>query len=170
MRHAGTLSPFGELRVLLGLAVQPFVTALLAFAIFPVVEYTGRLLYGGSPSDSVDAAISFAAGVGIVGLVLTIFGALPSLAWLLKRGPVTRRQALISGALLGNVPGVIIVGALAFRRVSQSAIPGLSELTYGPAGAVRAIAIGSFLGVASASVFWWLAGRHIGVEQQTSAG
>ena len=56
MRHARTLSPADELRVLLGLAVQPFVTALLAFSIFPVVEYTGRRLYGGRSADPVDAA------------------------------------------------------------------------------------------------------------------
>ena len=99
---------------------------------------------------------------------MTVFGALPTLAWLLKRGPISRRQALISGAVLGNVPGMFIVGTLAASRLSQGAMPDLNDLTYGPAGAVRAIAIGSFIGTASAAVFWWLAGRHVGVEAQTS--
>jgi hypothetical protein len=153
---------------MLGLAVQPFVAALLGFVIFPVVDYTGRALYGGRPADPLDAAISFAAGVGIAGLLITAFGALPTLAWLLKRGPVSKRQALISGAVLGNVPGLVIVGAIAATRMTQGAMPGLRELTYGPAGAVRAIVVGSFIGAASAAVFWRLAGRYIGVESPTS--
>jgi hypothetical protein len=160
------LSPAAELRVLLGLAVQPFVTALLAFVSFPVVEYTGRPLYGGRLVDPFDGAVSFAAGAGIAGLVMAVFGALPVLAWLLKRGPISRRQALIFGAVLGNVPGVLIVATLAARGLRQGAMPGLSELTYSPMGAVRAIALGSFIGAASAGVFWWIAGRHIGVEGQ----
>jgi hypothetical protein len=154
---------------MLALAVQPFVAALLGFIIFPVVDYTGRALYGGRPFDPLDAAISFAAGAGLAGLLVTALGAVPTLAWLLKRGPVTRRQALISGAVLGNVPGLLIVGGLAASRLSQGAMPDL-QLTYGPAGAVRAIAIGSFIGAASAAVFWRLAGRYIGGESPTSAG
>ena len=170
MTHSRHLSRAGELRVLLGLAVQPFVTALLAFSTFPVIDYTGRALYIGRPSDPFDAAMSFAVGVGLVGLIVTIFGALPSLLWLLKRGPVSRRQVLISGAVLGNIPSALIVLGLAASRLSDGAMPELSQLTYGPAGAIRAIAFGSFIGMASAAIFWWLAGRHIGVGSPTQDG
>ena len=38
----------------------------------------------------------------------------------------------------------------------------LVSLTYGTAGAIRLIAFGSFLGVASAAVFWCVAGRYVG--------
>jgi hypothetical protein len=43
-----------ERRLFIGLAVQPFVTALLGLALFAVVDYTGRPLYGGRPVDSFD--------------------------------------------------------------------------------------------------------------------
>ncbi|HET9360522.1 MAG TPA: hypothetical protein VFO58_12290 [Vicinamibacterales bacterium] len=160
MRDAHTLSPAGEARVILGFAVQPFVTGLLGFGLFPVVDYTGRALYGGRPVDALDAAISLGAGVGIAGLLVTLF-AFPTLMWLLKRGPVTRRHALISGAVLGNVPGALIVSLLAISRFRQGVMPGLGDLTYGPAGAIHAIVLGSFIGVTAAAVFRWLAGRSI---------
>ena len=118
MRHARTLSRADELRVLLGLAVQPFVTALLAFISFPVVDYTDRYLHGGRPFDAVDAALALATGVGIAGLGLR-----------------------------------------------QGAMP-----RWNPVGTVFAIAYGSFIGTASAAVFWWIAGRHVGVEGPASAG
>ena len=139
---------------MLGLALQPFVAALLAFILFPVVEFTGGYLYGGRPAVFVDVAISFAAGVGMAGLIVTALGAVPTLVWLLRRGPVTRKQALIGGAVLGNIPGVLIVAAMATSGLSHGAMPDLRELTYGSAGAVRAIALGSFIGATSAAVFW----------------
>ena len=83
---ARLLSKADELRVLAGLAVQPFVAALLALVTFPLTEYTGRLVYGGRPVDPVRSAIAFAIGVGIVGLATTVLGALPALGWALKRG------------------------------------------------------------------------------------
>lgn len=158
-----TLSPGAEQRVLLGFAVQPFLTGLLGFILFPVVDYTGRPLYGGRPADSFDAARAFAFGVALAGTLVTAFAAFPVLMWLLKRGrPIGRTQVLVIGALLGNLPGMLIVGALAndgMRRTGS--IPSLSDLTYGPAGAVRAVVLGSLIGVASTAVFWWLAGRHV---------
>jgi hypothetical protein len=157
------------MRVMLGLVVQPFVAALLGFIVSPLVDYTGALLYGGHPADPFDSAVSIAAGIGFAGVLVTAFGALPALAWLLKRGPVTRRQTLISGAVLGNVPFILIVGGLAAGRLSQGAMPDL-QIAYGPAGALRTIAFGSFIGTASAAVFWCLAGRSISVEAPAPVG
>ena len=148
-------------RVLVGIAVQPVVAAMLAFSTFSIVAFTGRLLYGGRPADPVDSAISFAFGVGIVGLLVTVFAATPMLLWLQTRGPVTRRQVLACGAILGNLPSVLIVLSLAPSRANAGALTNLDQLTYGLLGAIRALAFGTFMGVASATVFWWIARRSL---------
>jgi hypothetical protein len=167
------LSRAGALRVFLGLAVQPFVNALLAFIIFPIVDYTGRALCGGRPVDPFDAALSLALGVGIVGVVVTIFGALPALVWLRARRAVTRTRVLIGGAVLGNAPSALIVGGMLVSRLAHGEMPrDVFDLLYGPVGAIRTIAFGTFIGVASAAVFWGLAGRHIdvGSDRELSTG
>jgi len=151
----------GALRVFVALAVQPAVVALLAFALFPLVDVTGRPLYRGRPADPLDAAVAFAAGAGVVGLLMTVFGALPALIWSLQRGPVTRRRVLLGGAVLGNVPGVLIVLLLAMSRLARGEAPSFDNLTYGPIGALRALVTASLLGLASAGVFWWLAGSQL---------
>jgi hypothetical protein len=134
----------GERRVAVALIVQPFVTGLLGFALFPALQYIGGP-NAGRPADAFDAAISLGLGVGVVGFLMTIFGAFPALMWLLRRGPVSRRQTLVCGTLLGSVPGLLFA-------------------------AVGAMVFGALIGVTSAAVFWRLAGHYIGVETRTSAG
>jgi hypothetical protein len=77
-RQPRTLTPAQELRLLAGLALQPFLAAGVAFVSFPLVllDRTGRTLAGGFPSDPTDAAISVALGVGVVALFVTIVGLL----------------------------------------------------------------------------------------------
>jgi len=158
---ARPLSRVDELRVLAGFAVQPFVAALVAFITFQLTEFTGRLLYGQRSFDPLDSATAFAIGVGIVAIGVTVFGALPVLTWKLKHGPLTRRQVFVSGALLGNLPSALIVCGLVIDQLRRDASPDLGALTYGLPGLIRVITFGSFIGITSAAVFWWLAGRHI---------
>lgn len=141
-------SPAAGVRVVAALCAQPFVAAALAFASFPLVERTGRPLYRGIPVDALDAAGSFAAGVAIVAFFVTLFGALPAVLWLTWRcSPFSITKVLLSGLALGNVPVVLL-----------SLVAG----SYGPYGTIRAVAIGSFLGVSSAFVFWLIAGDGSG--------
>jgi hypothetical protein len=99
--------------------------------------------------------------VGIVAVATTIFGALPARGWVLKRGPLTRRRVLVAGALLGNAPSALIVGGLALGQLSAGTMPRLDAVIYGYFGLLRVVVFGSFIGVVSAAVFWWLAGRHV---------
>jgi len=144
-----------------GLMAQPFVAAALAFALFPLIDYTGRLLYGGGSSDFLDAAIPFAILTGVAASFVTGGLAYPLLTWLLKRGPLTLSTTLIGGVVLGNVPAGLILLALAAWRVNRGETPTLATLTYGPAGLLRNVALGSVLGLLSAAVFWWIGGRHV---------
>src|SRR5512134_1676807 len=117
MNEPQTLTPAQESRLLRGLVVQPFVAAALAFALFPLIDYTGRLVYGGGRTiDPVETAVGFGVMTGVVASFVTGFVAYPSLQWLLKRGPLTRAQTVIGGVVLGNVPGALIVLLLAVRH------------------------------------------------------
>lgn len=164
------LSSGDELRLFVGLALQPFVAAALGFASFPLVDYTGRPLYGGFPADPVASAISFSFGVGIVALVVTVCGALPTVLYLLKRGRLTLKQVLVGGAVLGNAPFIVLVAGILVSHVARGMMsPDVGQLWYGFRGAIRATAISSYLGVGSAAVFWLVAGRSIGAASGHSS-
>jgi hypothetical protein len=156
------LTPAQESRLMRGLLVQPFVAAALAFALFPLVDYTGRLVYGGGRTvDPIETAVGFGVMAGVVASFVTGFVAYPSLRWLLKRGPLTRAQTMTGGIVLGNVPGALIVLLLAARHLGRQVTPTLENTTYGAGGAVRIVVLGSIVGLVCAHVFWWLAGRHL---------
>ena len=148
-----------------GFAVQPFVAGLMGFVLFPVIAISGRGLYSGYPSDMLDAAVSMAFGMGIAGLVVTVFAAVPLFARLLRRGHISQGEVLFSGALLGNIPSALIVLGLVLRILNDGGSPDLNNTTYGVPGAARAIVLGSVVGAGSAAVFWWIAGRHLPGER-----
>jgi hypothetical protein len=170
------LSPVGQLRLVAAFALQPVVVAALSFVVFPLVDYSGRALYEGTPSHPVGAALSFAIGAGLVAFVVTV-GAVPIVSWLLSRGPLSANQVIIGGAVLGNVPFALTVMAIVVTQAVRGTMPSdVGHLWYGVAGAIRAVALGSFLGTASAAVFWGVAGggahlgrRDVGDEGVTEA-
>jgi len=133
----------------------PFASAAVGVLVFPLVAFG----IGGRAADMLDGAIAFGLGMGIASIFVTGFGAFPLLVWLLKRGPVTLRQSLLAGAALGNLPVILIV----IRLLSMGA--GWEEVFVGGRdwlfGAIRAVLFASTIGLASAAVFWVVAGRQL---------
>jgi hypothetical protein len=147
-----------ELRVFLAFLVQPLVAALFGFVTFPIVEFTDRQIRGGYSTDLTQAAIAFALGTGLVGFFVAPLAALPLFVWLRRRGPLTRAKTLVSGALLGNLPVVIL---LVLPQVGWPGTHG-QPLSYGlVVSAIRALVFGAAIGVTCAGAFWWIAGRHL---------
>lgn len=140
-----------EQRVVLAFFAQPVVVALLAFALFPVIEYTGRSLDGGRSVDMLDAAVAVAAGAGLAAVFVVAFCAAPLYARFSRQGPITQTKTLLSGVLLGNVPGAIIVTLQALVGADRRGTVGLAE-------ALRAVLIPSLVGALAALVFWHMAG------------
>lgn len=141
-------NPRDQARIAAGLLAAPVIAALVAYVAFPLVHWSGQHLYGRS-TYSPDAPAAFATGVAIAGVFAVLVAALPALLWLLRRGPVTVEQTLIAGMVIGNLPYVLLSGwiAAACERCD----------TYGVAGAIRGLLIGSILGVLSAAGFWVIA-------------
>lgn len=145
-----------QARLTLALIAQPLVTAAIAYVAFPVVHWSGRPLYGASQYSS-DAPLAFAVGVGIAAVVVVAGGVLPALWWLRRRGPVRGEHALVAGFVLGNAPYLLLMLYLTiWSVVSGRPYPG----SYGAAGVLRGLLIGSTIGGLSAAVFWWMAPRQ----------
>jgi hypothetical protein len=138
-----------SLRVGAGLLVQPVVAAALAFATFPLLERTGRTLYGGMSVDLFDAGIAVAAGAGMLAFFVAFVGALPLFLWLARRGTISLTHALLCGLALGNAPLLPFI---------------LAGTSYGALGAVRAMAFATLHGAAGAFVFWAIAIRGTSLD------
>lgn len=148
------ISPRAEKRLFLGLLVQPVLAAALTYIAFPVIDSTGRALYGGQGGDA-DAALSLALGVGFAAAVITIVAVFPTVVWVVKRIDVTFTQTVLFGALFGNLP--VVIGSL---------LAG----SYGPAGFVRAATLGTVLGVIGAALFWVVSLRGQTFDHSEHAG
>jgi hypothetical protein len=153
-----TLTPSDERKLLAGLAVQPFLAAGVAFFAFPVFLLDGNreTLAGGRPADLTDAAVSIALGTGLVALLVTVVGVLPTALWLIRRRQLSLRDALLFGLGFGNLPYVLL--ALAAGG------------TYGLAGLARGVAFSSLLGLVGSTVFWAMALRRQESNQHQTAG
>jgi hypothetical protein len=138
--------------------------------LLPVVDsfaafWIHRLLWPDGPfagsqwHDPVDAAISFAAGVAIVSVVMTAAGALPAVAWLAGRKQLSLKPIVLAAIVLGNTPyGVVAIGTVLFYVLGMTT---LADLRYvlldAPVGALRAVLVGSTVGALSGLVFWAIA-------------
>ena len=129
------MTPKAEMRVLAGLVVQPFVAFAAASLVFP-----GPM----------------ALGAAVAAVFVVIVGALPAIAWLSRRGPITLGKALVSGALLGNLPIVVILllAALTGNLRAPESGSGLDVLRMSGSAA-----FGAFVGMACAFVFWLIVRR-----------
>jgi hypothetical protein len=72
---------------------------------------------------------------------------------------------LLAGIVLGNVPAGLVLLWIAAGRLGRGQTPTLQALSYGPAGLLRLIVLGTVLGIGSAAVFWWIGGRHVSARR-----
>ena len=138
-------------RVFAGLAIQPAAAALFGYLAFPLIAVSSA---NGARGGVVDpsAAVSIAAGAGLVALLVTIVGAAPVVASRLDRGPLALRQVLGGGALLGVLP-ILVIALLASpsAQLVDGSIPRTSIAS------VHALVVGAAFGLWGAAVFWFIA-------------
>ena len=150
------MTPKVEMRVLAGLAVQPVAAFAAAFVAFPALIYTGSAVgnYPGAFPDPTGAAASVAFAAALASVFVCIAGALPAIAWLARRGPLTLAKSLVSGAVLGNMPAavILILAALTGNLVVPETGPAIDVVRMLPT-----IGFGAIVGMACAFVFWMIA-------------
>jgi hypothetical protein len=135
-----------EMRLLAGFVVQPFFTGILGFIAFPLIDVTQRAIEGSTATEPMRGAISVALGAAFAAFFVTVCAAFPLVVWLLRHGPLTLKQVLLGGVMLGNLPFVVImILAVLTNNVSS----GASWL-----GLFRSLAFGALFGVAGAALFW----------------
>jgi hypothetical protein len=125
------------MRILVGLALQPIVTAGVAFLLFPLSR--GAHVSGSGSGGVADAARAIGFTVGLVSVPLVVFAVVPVMLWLRRHGRLTLASSLMGGVVFGNVP---------------IAIGWLLAGTYGPLQTVRTVAYASAIGLTGAAVFW----------------
>lgn len=152
-------APRAELRLVAGFALMPLVAAVFVFIAFAVLwSFTDSAAIGARLRDPIGSAVSMGMAAGLVGVFVTVLGAVPALVWLLHRGPISFAHVMIAGAAFGNLPfavGVILMLASSMTRGTMP--PHVGDLWYGIQGALQTIGVGLFSGMSSAAVFWLVA-------------
>lgn len=159
-----TAGPRGELRMVVGYVLMPPTAALLTAAVFwDVLPASGTFVAGGQPT------LGIAIAAAIVSVPVTVFGAIPAVAWLQSRGPLTLGRLAALGAVLGNLPFAISLAAIVAVQIARGVLPGdAADLWYGWAGAVRNIVVGSCCGSGCAGVFWFVSIHGTELDEQYS--
>ena len=144
-----------EMRVLVALVLQPLVAAAAAYVLFPALDATANAagVYRGRATDPAGAAFAIALGAAFAAVPVIILGALPAIAWLSRRGPLTLAKAVWSGAVLGNAPAGVI---LLLATLHGDAAAGNGSV-HAFLALLRAVAFGSLVGIACGVIFWVVA-------------
>ena len=154
-------SPRAELRLLSGFALMPLAAAAFAFAAYALLWQAGPdSMSGFKPSDPIASAVSIGMAVGLVAVLVTVFGAVPLVMWLLRRGPLALSRVLLAGAILGIAPLAIGILVMLGASLARGTMPEhVGDAWYGWEGMIRTTTVGLFVGVTSAAVFWLVAVR-----------
>ena len=146
----------GALRLIAAFVAMPCVSAAVGAVLFPALNPEI-----GESAD--DAVLRYLVLSGVVGLLVTLFLAVPIVVAELRRGPVSPARAAILGALAGNAPFamylVVVFGFAVVHLVEGTLWDRMLPLTHLLVATLRLVAIGATMGAASAVTFWWIALR-----------
>ena len=143
-------------RMVAGFLAVPPAIGLAVFVGFLALHWLALLPYGAS--DPAGAATSLGLAVGILAFLVTVAGALPGVRWLAGRGRLPLRKLLLLGAVLGNMPLILII-VIATTVNLVAGTPERARALYGLAGNLARVAIGLGCGTLGAAVFWVIAIR-----------
>ena len=157
--NAYGLSGVAALRLAAALLAAPVTAGMTFFVMYLVLWYGGFNVFNATPPDS-SSAIHVAVGLSVY---VTILGgvstgaAVLALIWMATRGPLSFRRVLALGVVLGNLPFAAIVASIIIVQTSQGNLsPDIAQYWDGARGAIRDLAIGSFIGSICAAVFWMM--------------
>jgi hypothetical protein len=144
-------------RMLFGFAVVPFAAVLFSLGAYEAFWH-GGFLPQGAPIHSMDAAQAMFAGVMIIAVPMTLIGTVPGVLWLNRKGWMTFGRLVALGAILGNLPFVLIViGIILVQLMSGTSVPEIGRNWYGVSGFLVRTAMSVVAGAGSAAAFWLVA-------------
>jgi hypothetical protein len=157
MSEPHAASPWRGLRLWAAFAVLPIMNTLIGY---------GLGYYMGQRQHGTGVAGQFAFFAGFFSFGVTFVGAFPVVFSLMQRGPVSLKQLLTAGALLGNAPFLVYMLGLVLPFTVAHLIAGTLSEHLAPlpgliTDALRVVAGGSILGAWSAFVFWFIGIRRL---------
>jgi hypothetical protein len=150
------------MRMLVGYVLLAPFSGLLMYLTVVAQLALGVWFLNGSPRDDIAPGLALAVAI-FAAPIAVIFGAVPGVAWLIKRDLLTLPNLLLAGVLLGNLPiAILTVLALAeqYRKGTLASV-GPMHL-FGPLG------WGAWFGVWGALFFWFVSIRGTELDSRTS--
>jgi hypothetical protein len=146
------------LRMLAGFALVPPMAVLITLGTYELMWHAGLVPFG-APIHSLDSAGSLSAGVTILAVLMTVFGAVPAVIWLNGRRSLGR--LLILGAALGSVPfALIVLGVVTVHAMNGTLSADVGRYWHGLSGAAVRVTMGLISGMGSAAAFWFVGIRN----------
>jgi hypothetical protein len=140
------------LRMLAGLTAAPVAATVISVGVYDAFWHTGLMPHG-VPLHSIDEAVPLGAGVFVLAVVVTGAAAVPGVIWLNERRSLTLGRLLMFGAVIGNLPFVLIVAGIVVAN--QGALNAeVAGNWYGLSGALVRITMGVVAGAGGAATFW----------------
>lgn len=156
MAQRNAQSSRAGLRMLAAFALVPPTAVLITVGTYELMWHAGVLPFGG-PIDSLDSAGSLGAGVAILAVLMTVFGAIPGVIWLNARRSLSLGRLLILGAGVGSVPfALIVLGLVTVHAMNGSLSADMGRYWHGLSGAAVRVTMGLISGMGSAAAFWFV--------------
>ncbi|HUQ70383.1 MAG TPA: hypothetical protein VM165_12710, partial [Planctomycetaceae bacterium] len=142
--------------------LQPMCGALMSVTVVAQCAL-GIWFFAGSPSYDAAGPLSLAVTI-FAAPIATIFGAVPGVAWLIRRGRLTLRNLLILGAAVGNIPIATLMVLVLLEQLRNGTLR-----SGGPLQLLGAPLMGAWFGVWSALFFWFVSirGTELDVPRRT---
>ena len=156
-------TPRAEMRMLVGYVLMPPMCGLLAYLTIRGELAMGVWFHNGRPSQQVALQLALAVTI-FAAPIATIAGAVPGVAWLIRRGRLTLPNLLLSGVAFGNIP-IAILMVLAFLEKLRNGTAASVE----PLHVLAPVLLGAWFGVWAALFFWFVSIRGTELDSRASA-
>jgi hypothetical protein len=156
-----TASPRAEMRMLVGYLLMPPMCGLLAYLTIRAELALGVWFHNGHPSELAALQLAFAVAI-FAAPIATIAGAVPGVAWLIRRRWLTLPNLLLSGVAFGNVPIAILMILALLEKLRNGTLESVEPLQlFAPA------LLGAWFGAWAALFFWFISIRGTELDSRT---
>lgn len=144
-----------KIRMCLAFLLAPAIAGIVAFLIVVGQAY-GRLnVLPTDPDFVVDGAIAFAAGVTLVAFFAMFGAAVPIVAAIAKRGPLSLKKVVLVGIAIGQASIMALAaGIFILQTITGNLSFDVAKLWYNVYAAVRTSVLSMAIGGATAAVCW----------------
>ena len=157
-----TASPRAEMKMLVGYVLLAPISGVVMYLTVVLQLALGVWFFAGPASLDVAPPLSLAATI-FAAPIATIVGAVPGVAWLIKRDLLTLRNLLLSGLVVGNIPIGILMVLIFLEKLRNETLTSVE-----PAQVFGPLLFGAWFGLWGALFFWYFSIRGTELDVRTS--